>query len=388
MKRWLAILIVLLLFCGQSATAAADSESAIADSVTELTEEIDATELDEIISEMDPADAEIFGGKSFSEKIEEIASGKNTADYATFISYLISLLFGEVRNFFPMILTVLGICAAFSVINSIKGKFASESVSGIIRIAAVASVTVTVFSALFKVICESSDRINGLNDQINAVFPIILTLMSAVGASSSVAAYKPAVAILGNALTQVLTAVALPCFILTVVFEIIGNLSDAVKLKKLSGFFASALKWVLGTGFFVFLAFLSVQGITASVYDGISVRTAKYAISNYVPIIGGYLSEGFNLVLAGSNLIKNAVGLSGILLLFATMLPLLIKIAVLSLSFNLLGALSEPLGLNGVSGLLSGISKSVKTLAALVAGITFLYFVFLLLTVCTGNLAL
>jgi stage III sporulation protein AE len=269
-----------------------------------------------------------------------------------------------------------------------KGGFSSESVTNIIRFACVSIISVILFGRIFVIITDTMQAVNSINEQINVVFPIILTMMAATGGGGSVAAYTPAVAILGGILTKIIVVFALPCFIISVVFDIVGNLSVTVRLKKLSGFFFSSLKWVMGSAFFVFLAFLSVKGITASIRDSVSIRTVKFAISNYIPIIGNYLSEGFNLVMAGSVLIKNAVGLSAMILLLVTVAPLIIDIMVFSLALSLLGAVVEPLGLSGVSNILSGIGKSLKSLVAIILGISFLYFVFLLLTICTGNLVL
>ena len=131
-----------------------------------------------------------------------------------------------------------------------------------------------------------------------------------------------------------------------------------------------------------------MQGITASVYDGITVRTTKFALSKYIPVIGGYLSEGFNTVMAGSVLIKNSVGLTGVVILLVTVLPFIVNLVILSLSVKLAAAIVEPLGNARIVELLVGLSKSIGILIAILLGLAFLYFVLLLLVISTGNIAL
>ena len=133
---------------------------------------------------------------------------------------------------------------------------------------------------------------------------------------------------------------------------------------------------------------MAVQGITASVYDGVSVRTAKFAISKYVPVIGGYLSDGLNLVISGSVLVKNAVGTTAIVLLFLSVIPTVVQILMLVLSLHFAGAVIEPLGDSRMSSLVSALAKNLTLLVSVVLAIAFLYFIFLLLIICTGNLAL
>ena len=167
-------------------------------------------------------------------------------------------------------------------------------------------------------------------------------------------------------------------------FHVIGNIGT-IKLSGVADFFSGAMRWVLGTAFFLFLAFLSVKGVTAMVYDSVYVRSAKMALTRYVPIIGGYLSEGYNLVLSGSVLIKNGIGLSAIIILLVSIIPVLTQTVALTLSLKFVSAISEPLGCKEICGIYNGLGKSLTALAAIVLGVTFLYFVFLLLMVCTCN---
>lgn len=389
MKKVLIILLLsFFIWNGGAATtfAFASEEETLGNNIDEIINNLDGAGLDELLDDLNSKEKSIFGSNSFLDKIKEIAGEKDTLEYSSIFSYLISIFFGDVQKILPFMLLILGICTAFSIVNSSRSNFASDSVEKIIKFACIAVISVIIFSQIYFVIDATSKTITSMSKQINTIFPVILTLMAATGATGSVAAYTPAVAILGSILTGIITYIALPCFIIVIIFDIIGNLSDAIKLKKIASFFMGALKWVLGTAFFVFIAFLSVKGITASVRDSVSIRSAKFAISNYVPIIGGYLSEGFNMVMAGSVIIKNAAGFGGILLLFLTVAPLIVCIMVLSLALSMLGAVVEPLGLSEVSNILSGIGKSLKSLTAIILGMTFLYFIFLLLTICTGNL--
>ena len=124
------------------------------------------------------------------------------------------------------------------------------------------------------------------------------------------------------------------------------------------------------------------------VYDNMSVRTAKFALSKYVPVIGGYLSEGFNVILAGTVLVKNAVGFSSIILMLSSVLPIVVEVVVLTLALKLLGAITESLGCEKISGMLNCLSSSIGLLTSIVLGVCFAYFVFLILIINSGNLVL
>ncbi|MDE6401803.1 MAG: stage III sporulation protein AE, partial [Clostridiales bacterium] len=224
--------------------------------------------------------------------------------------------------------------------------------------------------------------------QINAVSTVLITLITSAGASSSAGVYTTTVAVLGGGMTSVITYLAFPALLMALVFDIIGSVSTGIKLGKTAEFFRSACKWFLGTAFFLFIAVIGVSGITASVRDGISVRAARFAVSKYVPVIGGYLSQGFDFVMAGNVLIKNALGSSAVVLIILCAAPVISKLAVFTLTLKLTAAIAEPLGGDRFGSVLTSVSKSSSMIATVVIAMTFLYVLFLSMIICTGNIGL
>ena len=390
----LVLMVALFLFAPLNSRSAVantsnqDPEYTFNRGINDILSELDLANLEQFVQQLTPEQAATFGQASFLERVRLIISGEIGVDYGSFITYLLGAFGISVLGFLPFILSVLAIAISINIVHSLKGKLASDSVGNIVSFVGVALVATILAVQLMSVINSARDMINGLQRQMNATFPVLLTLMAASGATNSAAVYQPAVAVLGSGVMSLVSSVVLPVFIITNVFTVVGNLSDTVRLKKMSGFFNSGSKWILGTAFFLFIAFLSVQGITASVHDGVSVRTARFAINRYVPIIGGYLSEGFNLVMAGSSLIKNAVGMTAILILFLTVIPVIAKVIIFSLSLKLTAAIAEPLGDKKISNILSGVGKNMTILIAVLIAATFLYFIFLILVIATGNPAL
>ena len=397
MKRKLAVIVVVLILylCMASFAYAeparadnSEAEKELTENVDNIVDNLDLSELEAYLSTLSDSQRALIGTSGLKDRIKAVISGNLSNDYGSFISYIASVLGVNIANYLPIIVSIITIAVAYSLMSSLRGKFASDSVQNIVYYACVALLIVILFTQIFSLIAAVRKTVNELRNQMRITFPILLTLMTAVGAGSSVAVYKPGVAILIGGIAELITVFIIPAFIVAIVMTAVGNLSDGVKLGKLSGFFSSVSKWLLGTAFFVFTAFMAVQGITASVYDGVSVRTAKFAISKYVPVIGGYLSDGLNLVMSGSVLVKNAVGTTALVLLFVSVIPTVVQILMLVLSLHFAGAVIEPLGDSRMSSLVSSLAKNLTLLVSVVLAIAFLYFIFLLLIICTGNLAL
>jgi stage III sporulation protein AE len=364
------------------------TEDELGQNVDDMLSALNLWRLEELLRALTDRQREIFGGDSFIERVRATIAGDIGVGFGGFVQFIFYLLGVSILAYAPMLAAIVAIALAYNLLSSIKGKFASQSTDKIIYFACLGAITVILLAATGVLIAQTIGTLDIIRNLASAVLPILLTVMTGIGATASAAVYQPSVAIFSMTMIELVSLVAVPVFIMSFVFNIVGNLSEGIKLSQLSDFCNMCAKWMMGTLFFLFLAFLSLQGITASVFDGISVRTAKFAIARYIPIIGGYLSEGFNLVMAGGVLIKNAVGLSAIMLLLSSVLPLIVNLVAFSLMLKLGAAVTEPMGESKIPKILSGVSKQASILAVSIIALTFLFFVFLLLIISTGNLML
>jgi stage III sporulation protein AE len=355
------------------------------DNVKETLDAIDFGNLDEMTADLGLTDMGIFAGESFTHKIGHILDGSYAADFPNIFSALVHIFGGTVLNVLPMIVLIIGITILGGFVQSLRAETAGTGVRDIIHFVTYAAVVIIVLYAVTDAIVMAGKTLSSIKTQMDIILPILLTLMVTVGASTSSSVYQPAVALLSNGVMQIFTYIIMPIFIITMIFSVVGNLSATTKYDKFVGFFSSLYKWILGITFTVFLGFLSIQGITAGTHDSISIRATKFTMSSYVPILGGYLSQGFDLVMASSVLIKNAVGLAGLYLMFSVVLAPVLKIVVFTLGLKLAAAVTQPLADGRVSNFLTSITKSFNMLLAVIIGAAFMYFVTIGLIIVTGN---
>ena len=58
----------------------------------------------------------------------------------------------------------------------------------------------------------------------------------------------------------------------------------------------------------LFVGLLSIEGTLSSSVDGITAKTTKAAVSNFIPIVGKILGDAVDTVLGCAAILKNAVG--------------------------------------------------------------------------------
>jgi len=287
-----------------------------------------------------------------------------------------------------MLSLIITIGVISNLLNGIKSKFSEKSTSNLINLVCFLSVVILVIGIISSLATNTGKSVQSMVDQMNIVFPILLTLMIGIGANASAGVFQPIVAIISTYVADFFHYFIVPLFMVSFVFSIISNLSDNIKLDKFNSFVSSLFKWSVGLVFTLFFAIFSIQGISAGSFDSVSIRTTKYTIKSYIPIMGGYLSDGMDLILSSSILIKNSVGLVGILMIISTILSPLLEIVVFSLLLKLVSAVLQPMGNSKTSNFLSDTSKSITMLSSAIIAIGFMYLISVGLVMTTSNVVM
>ena len=358
----------------------AEEEAAIEqlqEEVQKLLEALDTEELEAYLATLPQ-----YEGSDLKEMLASIVTGDFSLDYSSLWQSVLALVWEEGKVMLPAFAVILAVTLLCGILNSAKNGFLKSTMTDIIHFAAYLSVGAVLLSVLISVLQAGFSAIGSMQRQMQIIYPILLTLMAASGGAVSAGIYRPAVAFLSSAVCEMFTAVVLPTSVVVIVLTFVGSLSDEVKTSKLGDFFKSINKWLIGLALGLLGIFLTVQGITAAQYDGISLRAAKYLVSGSVPIVGGFLSGGLDLVLAGSALIKNAVGSFAVFLLFGAILRPVLLFAAFQLFLRLSAAVAEPVG-GRISAFLSRLASDCGFFLAGLCCIAFLYFLTLILLVCS-----
>ena len=346
--------------------------------------DIDFSGLENIVNKLENSANGLFAGNSFINIVKKFINGENSNLYSNFFTYALSVIFNDVLSFVPYFAIIVVIAIVYSLI----GQFSSgnnKSIESLIHIVCFSSIAVIVLKMVSTAILDVSSTITMVEGQMEIIFPIILTLISAIGSVVTASTFQPILAVLTVGITKIFTMVLVPIFIFSIIFGVVGNLSKTVRMEKFSKFFSSLFNWIVGIIFTIFISFLTIQGLTVSTIDTISFKTAKFAIKSYLPL-GSYLSDGIGLIIASSVLIKNSVGATGLVLLFATIFAPIIKIAVLMLLLKLVSSIIETLCNEQISNFLYSVSKSLNMLNICLIAIGFMYLVSVSILMCCSNI--
>ena len=380
----LAMAATIWLTVGVSIVPAAAEEEDLSQSIEQILGQLDVEDLENYLQTLTQEQREAFG-EDVAGKLRSLLTGDFSLQYDDVISALTGMLFKQISGLLPIFCSICAITILCGMLGKFKSSFSEKGTAKLIFFVGYASVLVLVLAALMGVVEDSGGTVKSLQAQMQAVFPLLLTLIATSGGSVSVAVYRPAVLFLSEIIVDVVVQIVFPLAIMMCVLNMVGNMSGEIKLKNFAALFSSVIKWTLGITLAAFTVFLTVQGITSATYDGLSFKAAKYAVSNSIPIIGGFIGSGFDLVIAGSVLIKNSVGSCGIFLLVIVLAAPLAELIAFQLFLKLAAAVTEPIGEEGISGFLSSLSGTVNYFTAGLLAVGFMYFITMLLLICSSN---
>ncbi len=359
--------------------ASAEAEELLGESVLELIGELDLQALQKYVDSLGA-----LSGESVVERLIDYINGKDF-DYGNLASEIVSILFANVRDLLPAFACIAAIALLSGLISTLKSGTASATSANMIFLISYAASLIPLVGVLIDCFENAFASVGQMQKQMQIVYPLLLTMMAASGGATMVAMCRPAVAFFSNTIVSLISSVVFPLTVTIVAFSMAGNLTKELKISKFSAFFKSINKWIIGVCVSVFGLFFTLQGLTAATYDGVVRRAAKYAIGSGVPIVGGFLSGGFDLAVAGSILIKNSLGSMSIFLMVCVLFEPLVMLISVNVMLRFTAAITQPYGDSRISDFLGETADNLNYCTAGLLFTAFLYFITIVLIVLSSE---
>ncbi|MBB6448922.1 stage III sporulation protein AE [Geomicrobium halophilum] len=331
---------------------------------------------------------ESFLPESQRGQLNDFISGERQFDPVEWGQALLRFILHEITANITLLGTLLLLTVFTMVLRALQNAFEHAAVS---RIAYSVSFTVLIIIAMnsfYVAMSYAQEAVQNMVHFMIALLPMLLALLAMTGAASSAALFHPLIVVLVNTSGLLIERLVLPLLFVSALISVISTMSDKFQLSKLATLIRNAAMAVLGAFLTVFLAAISVQGATAAVTDGVTVRTAKYIAGNFVPVVGRMFTDATDTVIGASLLLKNTVGVVGLGILFTIIAFPALKILALAIIFHLSAAVMQPLGGGPIGTCLSLFAKTVLFMFAAVSVVSLMFFLAITIIITSGNLSL
>ena len=243
----------------------------------------------------------------------------------------------------------------------------------------------TNFTEIIKIMKNS---ITNIVEFSYLLLPILMALINITGSIVTTSMIQPILLLMIVFIGNIITNLIIPIVMISMVIGIISNISNRVKIDRISKFLKSSVIWGLGVVLTLFVSVLSLEGTLSSSVDGVAAKTTKAAVSTFIPVVGKILGDATDVVLGCGSILKNATGIVGIITIIAICIVPLIKLIVLTITYNLLSAICQPIADENILNLLSQIGDSFKLLLAIMFAVVTMYIIGLTLVIKISNAGL
>ncbi|MBY0216727.1 stage III sporulation protein AE [Paenibacillus illinoisensis] len=287
-----------------------------------------------------------------------------------------------------LLVTIVMLSVLSMILETLQTAFEKNNISKIAYSICYMVIIVIAINSFSVAIGYAKEAIEGMVNFMMAMVPLLFTLLASMGNIITVSVTHPLIIFMIHLVSTLIHIMVFPLLFFSAVLHLVSSISDKYKLTQLADLLRNISIALLGILLTMFLGVISVQGASSSVADGVSLKAAKYIAGNFVPIVGRTFADATDTVITASMLVKNAIGLTGvIIILFLCAFPAL-KILTLALIYNITGAIMQPLGDTPIVGCLQAIGKSMIYVFAALAAVGLMFFLAITILLTAGNLTI
>ena len=197
-----------------------------------------------------------------------------------------------------------------------------------------------------------------------AYIPIMAVMLAASGKAVSSASYQALTVAAGQGVMRVSSDMILPLLHIFLGIAVSSGIAPQVGLGGFLSLITKLTKWLLGFVMAIFTAVLSLRQAASGALDSLGSKAARFALSSFVPVVGGALSEAYKTVQGSLHVLRSGLGIFVILALAFTFLPVLLQGLGWSLCLFVGKALAEALGVSHCAKLFEALGTVFSTLTA------------------------
>jgi stage III sporulation protein AE len=308
------------------------------------------------------------GGDSMNmeELTTQFASGEMSFSTSEILSYGVQSFFAATYQNMYLMLELLILIIATAFITNLQKSFDSKG-SGEVAFFACYIVIVGLAVKGFMTVAQVGQAfVDTASAFMERFVPILVLLIASSGGIASAAAFHPVLMVMTEILTVFIKDIIIPVLFIATALGIISNLSDRFRVDKIVKMMHNFIAWSMGILLTVFVGIISIQSMAMPAIDGITAKTAKYAVGSFVPVVGKVLSDTVDVVMGCSVILKNSFGVAGIVAMCGMCFAPAVQILANSVIYSITAAVAQPVADKRIVGCISHLGKSMTYMFAII----------------------
>lgn len=307
--------------------------------------------------------------------------GQGPYTFSSFMKALGSRLWREVAAGSGLLGRLVVLALLCGLLQNIQSAFARKETSDLAFGACYLVLTVLAVGGFILAMRICQGVIDRLVDFMEAMIPVMITLLAGVGAVTTASLLNPVLIAALEFVASTIRDVMIPIIVCAACIDLVSRTFTRFKLTSLAELLKQGTSVVTGVLISLFLGLVTAYGAAGAVFDGVAVKAAKFATSSFIPFIGKVLADAVEVVVGSSLILKNGIGVAGALAVVAfTVFPLL-KVLSLVVVYRVAGAVVQPLGAGELVGSLHSVGNSLVLMMVMACAVSVMFIITLAIVV-------
>ncbi|MDD3272212.1 MAG: stage III sporulation protein AE [Syntrophomonadaceae bacterium] len=386
-KTWgwsllVGFLLVFLLVNGVHLAAATDSEPVF--SFEDTVKDLDLLALEEYRDKLDNEVSSMMEGKPLKEWLVDFIRGDWKFNIKEIGESFLRMLFREILANSNLLGKILILSVISALLINLQTAFSSSvaQMSYLACFMALCAIALTSFKIVLGIGQQTIDNMVGF---MTAMLPQMLVLTAGLGNINASAMLFPLLMTVCTAFATTVKNIVFPLIILSAILNLVNHMSNTMKVERMGKFFTQLAQLSLGFFLTIFVGIISLRAVYAATLDKVALRTTKFVTDNAIPVVGKMFSDTIEVAAGYIVMIKQALGIYGVLVIVGMILAPMLKIGAIALIYKVSAAIVEPLGDSRTAGILEVMSTHIFLMLATVAAVGLMFFIMIAIVAGMAN---
>lgn len=286
----------------------------------------------------------------------------------------VSLIRPDIQEAATVCFGLIGIVLLISLLQSFPGK--TSMISDLVGVVTIGFLLLQRTNALVNLGIQTITEISNYG---KLLLPVMTAAMAAQGGITGSTALYAGTALFDSVLSSLIVKLLSPMVYLFLTLAAANSAVGEDILKQFRDFIKWLMTWCLKIILYVFTGYMGITGVISGTTDAAALKAAKLTISGVVPVVGGILSDASEAVLVSAGVVKNSVGIYGLLAVIAVCIGPFMKIGLHYLMLKATAALCSVFGSKRMTEFIGSFSTAMGLLLAMTGSVCLLL---LISTVC------
>ena len=324
-----------------------------------------------------PVEATVFTPPEAPQEAEHLMP----EEVSSFAEDLLCVLSEALAKFQPSFMKAIRISVSLLSVSMLVGLF-SELVPNVKTV--IGSVgTVVIGGMLFQPINTfiqlGTNTVTEISQYGNLLLPVMSGVLAAQGSATKSSAIYAATVLFDALLSTAISELLIPLVYVFLCLSVICNVFSQHLLKQMQKFLKWVMTWGLKIVLYIFTGYISITGVVGGTTDAAMLKATKLTISGMVPVVGSIISDASEAVLVSAGIMKNTVGVYGLLVLISIWIGPFLQIGVQYMLLKVTAGICEMFATKQISGLVKDFSGAMGLVLGMTGSICL---VFLISTIC------